>query len=91
MIKVKFSGKFDTMYKELVEGEQKLRDTIATRIELFEKNPQDTRLHNHSLRKHLEGRWAFSVTGDIRIIYKWIGKSSVRFLAIGHHKSVYPS
>lgn len=91
MVKVKFSGKFDKMYKELVEGKSDLRNITATRIKLFEKNPEDTRLRNHSLRKHLEGRWAFSITDDIRIIYKWIGKSSVRFLAIGHHKSVYPS
>lgn len=91
MVKVKFSDKFDKMYKELVEGKSDLRNITATRIKLFENNFEDTRLRNHPLRKHLEGRWAFSITGDIRIIYKWIGKSSVRFLAIGRHKSIYPS
>ncbi|MBI2086543.1 hypothetical protein HYT74_04330 [Candidatus Daviesbacteria bacterium] len=56
---------------------------------MVSKNPQDTRLKNHSLTGRMIGKWAFSITGDIRIVYEWLGKTAVRFLAIGGHKKVY--
>ncbi|OGG27543.1 hypothetical protein A3A64_02805 [Candidatus Gottesmanbacteria bacterium RIFCSPLOWO2_01_FULL_48_11] len=59
------------------------------RIRWFRKNPDDTRLRNHALHKKLAGKWAFSITGDIRIVYEWVGMSTVRLLAIGGHKMVY--
>ncbi|KKU92239.1 MAG: hypothetical protein UY21_C0003G0015 [Microgenomates group bacterium GW2011_GWA1_48_10] len=37
----------------------------------------------------MKGKWAFSVTSDIRTIYIWVGKNTVSFLAIGSHKKVY--
>jgi len=37
----------------------------------------------------MKGKWAFSVTDDIRIVYEWLGKTTVRFLAIGRHSKVY--
>lgn len=63
--------------------------TVDGRTRLFEKNHTDTRLQNHPLHKRLEGKWAFSVNEDIRIVYEWIGKTTVRFLAIGRHETVY--
>lgn len=38
----------------------------------------------------MEGQWAFSIDNDIRVVYQWLGKSAVRFLAIGSHLQVYP-
>jgi len=55
----------------------------------LQHNPEDTRLRNHSLHKTMENKWAFSIRGDIRIVYVWIGKRTVRFLAIGGHEGVY--
>ena len=34
-------------------------------------------------------KWAFSITDDIRIVYEWLNKNTVRFLAIGGHNRVY--
>jgi len=39
----------------------------------------------------MKGKFAFSITDDIRIVYEWLGKSTVRFLAIGEHEKVYTS
>jgi len=91
MIKVKFKGSFNGMYRNLTRNDPDLADKIADIIHLFEKNPLDTRLKNHALRKRMKGKWAFSVTSDIRIVYEWKGKTIVRFLAIGPHKAVYPN
>lgn len=90
MVKVKFRGSFNVMYRSLIEKDPELSDLIADRIRMFEKNPNDTRLKNHVLKRGLKGKWAFSITSDMRIVYEWVAKNTVRFLAIGPHKSVYP-
>ena len=59
------------------------------KVILFKKNPDDTRLDNHPLKRAMKGKWAFSITDDIRIIYEKIGPQTVRFLAIGKHTEVY--
>lgn len=66
-----------------------LASVVREKIKLFEKNPNDSRLDNHPLKKKLRGKWSFSITDDIRIIYRLVGKNTVRFLAIGPHKKVY--
>jgi len=37
----------------------------------------------------MKGKWAFSITDDIRVIYKWTGKNEVCLLDIGGHLQVY--
>ena len=62
---------------------------MEQRVQWFRKNPNDTRLDNHDLKKKMKGQWAFSITSDVRIVYEWMGKNWVRFLAIGGHIKVY--
>lgn len=89
MIRITFSSDFDKQYRTLVEEKNTLRETVLEKIQWFCKNPSDTRLENHSLKKRMRGKWAFSITDDIRIIYLWRGKNTARFLAIGSHEEVY--
>lgn len=89
MIRIQKMGRFELMYRKLVKENPDLIDKIIERIKWFLKNPQDTRLDNHPLTGHLQGKWAFSITDDIRIVYEWMGKNTVRFLAIGGHNKVY--
>ena len=89
MIKIKRTGKFDQMLKELVEQNRALINPVEEKILLFAKKPTDPRLKNHPLKRRLEGKWAFSITDDVRIVYEWQGKRIARFLAIGGHGKVY--
>jgi mRNA-degrading endonuclease YafQ of YafQ-DinJ toxin-antitoxin module len=89
MLKIKLSGKFDLSYRELILLEPDQKTTIWSRIIIFRKNPLDTRLRNHKLSGKLIGKWAFSITDDIRIVYEWKAKNMVRFLAVGRHEEVY--
>lgn len=89
MLKIEFGGRFDRMYRDLVRGNFPLRKEAAKRIFWFRRNPNDSRLHNHALTKKMRGKFAFSITDDIRIVYQWLGKSTVRFLAVGTHNKVY--
>jgi len=89
MVKIRLSGKFEVSYKELLLLSPELKDVIWKRINLFREKPLDTRLYNHLLKGKLKGKWAFSVTNDIRIVYEWKTKNVVRFLAVGKHSQVY--
>lgn len=89
MLKIKNSRKFEQDFEELVIDDGELEYLIRDKIKLFENKPDDTRLKNHALKKKMKGQHAFSITDDIRIIYKWTGKKTVRFLAIGPHGRVY--
>lgn len=89
MIKVKKAGGYTASLKKVLIENPQIRTLIEEREVIFIKKPKDSRLSNHALRKRMKGKFAFSITDDIRIIYEWIGKSTVRFLAIGTHHEVY--
>ena len=89
MTKIKRTGQFDRMYKDLLKEIPELENEVDLRMTWFEKNPNDTRLDNHALHKSMKDKFAFSITDDIRIIYEWLGHNTVRFLAIGGHPVVY--
>jgi len=89
MVKIRLSGNFDISYKELIRLEPEQKAIVWERVKIFQKHPLDTRLRNHKLKGKLSGKWAFSVTDDIRIVYEWKTKNVARFLAIGRHGKVY--
>lgn len=89
MLRIIRTGKFEKMLADTAEKNIEILPLVRDRIKLFEKNPDDTRLDNHSLTKQMAGKYAFSVDDDVRIIYERIGKGTVRFLAIGRHPKVY--
>lgn len=90
MIRIKVTGAYSSMLDDLLQDNPNIQSWVDESVEQFQNSPDDTRLANHPLHKKMEGKWAFSVTDDIRIVYEWVGKSSVRFLAIGSHTPVYP-
>ncbi len=90
MIKIRLGPTYEQPYKDLVQDDQEFKDHVVELVGLFRKNPNDTRLDNHALTKKMQGKWAFSITDDIRIVYEWLGKTTVRFWDIGPHIKVYP-
>lgn len=89
MVNVRFQGTYYETLSELLEEQSGLFVEIDKRIKLFQNNPEDTRLDNHALTEKMEGKRAFSITSETRIVYEWLGKTTVRFLAIGGHEKVY--
>ena len=89
MVKIDFTGRFNSMYSAVLEKKPELKEEVFKRVNWFRRRPDDQRLDNHALRKRMNGKWAFSITDDIRIVYEWKTKNVVRFLAIGGHKKVY--
>lgn len=89
MVKVREAGDYIENLKTLILEFPEIELIVAERTKWFKNNPQDTRLDNHPLKKPMLGKWSFSITDDFRIIYEWLGKTTVRFLAIGPHVKVY--
>lgn len=91
MVKIDFTGRFNTMYSAVLEKNPELEEEVFKRVNWFRHRPDDERLDNHALRKRMKGKWAFSITDDIRIVYEWKTKNVARFLSIGGHEKVYDS
>lgn len=89
MIRISYAPTYHKFLKELLGEVPDLEEEIKKRIKWFCKKPSDERLANHLLHGKLKNLWAFGITGDIRILYKWLDKNKVRFLAIGGHSKVY--
>ncbi len=87
---IKTSGKFDRQKKDLLLQQPELKTPIFDSIRQFQKNPKDTRLGAHPLKRKMTGTYAFSVTDDIRIIFEKTGPQTVRFIGIGTHPQMYP-
>lgn len=68
---------------------QAIKLLAEKREALFRTDVFDPRLRTHKLRGKLEGRWAFSVTADVRIVFRFLDGDEVLFLAVGPHEAVY--
>ena len=74
--------KFAKYFKKLpVEIQKK----AVEKEKVFKKNPFDPRLKTNKLHGELSEYWSFSINYKIRIIFKFINKSTVGFYLIGDH------
>jgi addiction module RelE/StbE family toxin len=59
------------------------------RLEMFESDCTDPVLKDHSLVGKKSGYRAFSVTGDVRVVYKMKDGDTALLVDIGSHNQVY--
>lgn len=86
-MRIKYHKNFEKRFKKLP---QKLKEKIIQSIKNFAKNPFYKGLKNHPLSGNLIGKRAFSVTGDVRIIFEeYENYVLVIMLDIGTHSQVY--
>jgi len=85
-MKIIFHKNFEKKYKKFSD---KIRQKVKERNILFEKDPYDPILNNHALNGRYMGYRSISITGDIRIIYKFLDKDTVLFSEIGTHSDLY--
>lgn len=89
MIKVIWDQGFKRIYKKKIKNNEELKKRFWDAIELFSKEPFSHRLRTHKLTGRLEGLWAFSISFDCRVIFKFLGKNEVFLIDIGEHDEVY--
>lgn len=80
---------FKKHYKQRIAGNSKLVKKTTERLQIFQYNPTNPLLKDHALIGKKIGLRAFSVTGDIRIVYKKTSDIEVLLLDIGSHNQVY--
>jgi mRNA-degrading endonuclease YafQ of YafQ-DinJ toxin-antitoxin module len=81
-------------HKNFVSGYKELRLNERLRVDkaigIFSRNFMDARLRSHKLVGLLDGRYAFSVGGDLRVIYYELDDYKVVvFERVGKHSKVY--
>ena len=79
---------FRKNYRKRIFTNSKLVDKVKERIALFSNNPKSPLLKDHQLTGDMKGYRAFSVTGDIRIVY-FREDDTVWLFDIGTHNQVY--
>ncbi len=89
MIKIIWDQGFKRIYKKKIKNNEELKKKFWDTMELFSKEPFNHRLRTHKLTGRLEGLWAFSVTFDYRVIFKFLDKNEVLLVDIGEHDEVY--
>jgi addiction module RelE/StbE family toxin len=84
---IKFHRFFEKNFKKLPE---QLKKKTLLSINKFSKNPHDSKLRNHGLKGKLQGKRAFWVTGDVRVVFEQFDNYVlVIMLDVGTHNQVY--
>ena len=84
---IDFHQNFVRKYRKL---NKKLQQKVDKSIDVFRKNSSDPHLKNHALSGRLKGKRAFSVTGDLRVIFEEHNHYVlVIMLDVGTHAQVY--
>ena len=85
-MKIVFHRNIEKRYKKLSDN---LKRKVKEKNILFEKDPYDPVLNNHALKCNYLGYRSFNITGNIRIIYKFLEKDIALFSEIGTHSELY--
>jgi len=81
--------KFKKHFTKRILPNKKLTKKFHKRLAIFLKNPKHPLLKDHSLIGKKNNKKAFSITGDIRVIYFPKSKNHIELLDIGTHNQVY--
>lgn len=87
-MKIHFTKDFKKAYQKRIQSNANLNKRFEDRYDLFESDPTNPILKDHELTGKLQGHRAFSVTGDVRVVY-YIFKATCYFIDIGTHNQVY--
>jgi addiction module RelE/StbE family toxin len=88
-MKIDLHPKFVKSYKTRIAKNPKLLRQTQKRLAVFSRNPFHPILRNHKLTGSKHILHAFSISGDIRIVYYEINPEHIVFLDIGSHNQLY--
>lgn len=74
--------------KKLLKSNPQLREAYTDLYNKLSVDPFDPTLHTHPLTGNLKGKYACSLTYDLRIVFK-LYDDIVHLLDIGPHDEVY--
>lgn len=84
---IQYHKRFEKRFRILRPDIQK---KVIIAIQHFGNNPHNPVLRNHPLKGRLSGLRAFSVTGDVRVIFQEYQKYTIVLMVdVGTHNQVY--
>jgi addiction module RelE/StbE family toxin len=87
-MKIEYHRSFLKSFRKRVRGDKRLVNKFEQRLKLRIVDPENYLLQDHQLIGKKFGYRAFSVTGDVRVVYKIEG-DILRLYDIGSHNQVY--
>ncbi|MBL7159679.1 type II toxin-antitoxin system mRNA interferase toxin, RelE/StbE family [Candidatus Microgenomates bacterium] len=87
-MRIKYNRRFQKNYRKRIQPYSNLNQQFKSRFKLFLKNSSHPLLKDHKLSGKLKEYRAFSVSGDIRLVYKRLNDSLLLY-DIGAHNQVY--
>ena len=87
-MKIKYHKEFLKNYKKRIKPYPKLASQFTKQLTIFIKNPKETCLRDHKLVGKKKSFRAFSISGDIRVVYL-IVNDEIWLYDIGSHNQVY--
>jgi addiction module RelE/StbE family toxin len=88
MKEITYKKSFVKSLKKIRDSNPKLYARVEERIDLFINNRSHPTLRDHGLEGGFEGLRAFSINGDVRLLYQEL-KDCFVFINIGTHNQVY--
>ena len=88
MKQIKRDRTFEKHFKKRISPNEKLVEQFRQRLALFIEGKLGYPLNDHRLTGKLAGKRAFSIAGDIRVVYVELDDFIV-FLDVGSHSQVY--
>lgn len=87
-MKISFTKDFKKAYQKRIMQNRNLIKKFDERYDNFKEDSSNPILKDHALSGKLQGYRAFSVSGDIRVVY-YIFEDTAYFTNIGSHNQVY--
>ena len=85
-MRIIFQKSFEKKYKKLPN---KIKLKVKEKNILFVQDSYNSSLNNHALHGKYMGYRSINITGNLRIIYKFLDKDKVLFTEIGTHSDLY--
>ena len=80
---IRLTSQFRKAYKKMPKT---VKMKAEEKEKVFQKNPFDARLDTHKLHGKYKDYWAFTLTGQYRIMLAFSGSKFVDFINIGTHE-----
>ncbi len=85
---IKYHKEFAKNYQKRISPDPKLVSKFQTKLKQFINNPTNPSLKDHKLIGRLSSYRAFSITGNIRVVYRIVA-DELWLYDIGAHNQVY--
>lgn len=75
--------------KSFLKLHKDMKKKVIERIMLFRDEPNNHLLNTHKLHADYIGYSSFNVTGDVRVVFRYINTNTVELVYVGTHSELY--